>query len=731
MIFVFVTFFLFIISNCYIKKSSDISNDNEYTSIKVGLEQEKNNFEKIYQSSQEYLTKLENHKSYLKFIQNINDEFYHSLNKNYNSLQLRLIPSLNILQNSKNCISYHLIIGIKCEYLLCINNKYNMLSLYNITSEKNNSTLIKNISINITLNYSYPIQVSFSAFDEEQTKIYIFNNNHIFSLLLKFNYRLDDIMLFSIKNFTINNIITTIENDLIYLSTTLYHGNRYIIYGYSNGKIFVYLIRDKTNISENNYVSIRTVFNLHKKIDKIYQTQGYLFVVTDDRKKINVLSLLGSNSILVNCYNYNSIVDLVFEYKKYLLYVLDNKGNVFIKELVLSVSKAYTNTCKNIYYIQLPDYVVKKHNNNFLSNQINLIMTRNLNTVYILGNNYLGYINNKFVLENYLIYNQKNNNKNNNLEENSNIFVKNGLIFLLSNYKDELVIYEIKTISNKNNKNINKDQSTKNENQKNIYSQIDDNSGIVECNGNHICKLLFNTLTNNRYTINTLYIVFILIIITTIYHFKKNKNNSNKNRKQFKEDLDNISNDKLTEMLKQIKNMGHFENFSDYKKRQKENSENFAMSKNFREGDAFDEEGNKDYYGDDDDDNEESKESNKEENEEFLEKAYRNYVNQMMKNEKKKKGMMDNNNAIAECDEDCEYEEDTNNNNSNNNTNENNNNINRNNNIVNNNNNVNRNVNNINNNSGDYVNRNLSNRIEERKDQTSDEESEREMNNDG
>ena len=287
MILIFIAFFLTTRRNCLdVIKSSNISNDNAYVSIKFGLDQEKNNFEKIYQSSQEYLTKLENQKSYLTFIQNINDEFYRSLNRNYNSLQLQLLPSLDFLQYGNNCVSYHLIIGIKCKYLLCLNNKYNLLSLYNITSDKNNSALIKNISINITLNYSYPIHVSFSAFDEEQTKIYIFNNNYIFSLLLKFNYRLDDIMLFSIKNFTINNTIINADNELIYLSTTLYHGNRYIIYGYSNGKIFIYLIRDKTNNLENNYVSIRTVFNLHKKIDKIYQTQGYLFVVTDDRKKL-------------------------------------------------------------------------------------------------------------------------------------------------------------------------------------------------------------------------------------------------------------------------------------------------------------------------------------------------------------------------------------------------------------------------------------------------------------
>lgn len=144
---------------------------------------------------------------------------------------------------------------------------------------------------------------------------------------------LDNITISNIKNFTIPNseIITdltlnqTTDSDiddmddddldynLIYLSTTLYHGNRYIIYGYSSGEIKIYLIKDKT---KDSFISVRTTFNLHKTINKIYQIQGYLFVVTDNKKKINVLSLLGSNSILVNCYNFNEIIDLVFEYKK-------------------------------------------------------------------------------------------------------------------------------------------------------------------------------------------------------------------------------------------------------------------------------------------------------------------------------------------------------------------------------------------------------------------------------
>ena len=83
---------------------------------------------------------------------------------------------------------------------------------------------------------------------------------------------------------------------MLYLTTTLYHGNRYIIYGFKNGEIKVDLLVDKI---KNNYITTRTIFNM-KQIYKIYLAQGFLFIITDNRKKIKILSLLGSNSIIVN-----------------------------------------------------------------------------------------------------------------------------------------------------------------------------------------------------------------------------------------------------------------------------------------------------------------------------------------------------------------------------------------------------------------------------------------------
>ena len=669
------------------------------------LENENDNFNKLYKSSEEYLQKIKTQENYLQFIRDINDNFYYPLNKKKYSLLFNLLPSYNLI-NKDNCHSYHLIIGNnKNKYLLCINSYYNLLSLYNLTKDETYSKNITKIPLSINLNYSYPIHLSFSAFDEEQTKIYFFNNKKVYSVLLKFNFHLDNINISSIKNFTIPdqelssdlqiNKNIDIDDNLIYLSTTLYHGNRYIIYGYSTGEIKVYLIKDKI---KDSFISVRTTFNLHKNIDKIYQIQGYLFVVTDNRRKINILSLLGSNSILVNCHNFNEIIDLVFEYKKNLLYVLDNKGNIIIKELVLSISKAYTNTCNNIYYLQIPKYITQRHNK--LNKKMSLIMTKDLNTIYVVGINYLGYINNKFILENYLLYNQNNNV--NYLEENDNIFVKGSMTFLLANYNKKLLIYEIKYINNESLKKENKEKISKANNKENaLYNTIDDSSGIVECNGNMICKLLFNSVTNNKYTINTLYITCIIIIFTTVYHFNKNRNDKTKKYKTFKEDNYNNkeNNDKITEMLKKIRNMDKFENFSDYKKRQKlnENINNIKDNKYF-EDDV--DEAYKDYYGDDDendnDDNDLNDNDKEQNSEEFLEKAYHNYISDMMKKEKKKN---ENNNNFEMSDEDDDGNEYENNEN---------------------------NINNIeNNNNG---NRNI-NRFEERKDQSSQEDSENERLN--
>ena len=631
MIFVIISFLIILIS-CFELNKNDDNFNNILKYLNANVENENINFNKIYSSSEKYLHKIKSQENYLKFIKDINNNCYYPLNKK-SSLFLNLLPPNNLINND-NCYSSHLIIGNNINiYLLCINSNFDLLSLYNITSDEQYSKKVIKMPISLNLDFSFPVHISFTAFDEEQTKIYIFNNQIIYCILLKLNFFIDNFTISNIKNFTLPNsdispnspINNDINDNLIYLSTTLYHANRYIIYGYSTGEIKVYLIKDK---SKDDYISIRTTFNLHKTINKIYQIQGYLFVVTD-KKKINVLSLLGSNSILVNCYNFNEIIDLVFEYKKNLLYVLDNKGNIIIKELILSISKAYTNTCNNIYYLKIPKYIVQRHTK--LNKKMSLVMTKDLNTIYIIGFNYLSYINNKFLLENYLLYNQ--NNKFNYFENNDNIFIRGSMAFLLAIYNKKLLIYEIKTINNENIKKENIEKNNKSNNEETtLYNTLDDNSGIVECNGNYICKLLFNSVTNNKYTINTIYVTCIIIIFSIVYHFNKNKNDKRK-YKTFKEDNFNSkeNNEKLSEMLKKLKGMEKFENFSDYKKRQRENEKN-----NLNRNKLFDDD-NDELYKDYDGDNDENDIDENEKDEEFLEKAYHNYISDMIKKEKNKK----------------------------------------------------------------------------------------------
>ena len=603
MIFLLISLLIILIS-CKV-----INNNDDYFNfilkyLNRNLKNDNYNLKKIYTSTEKYLQKQKIQEDYLKFINDI---------------------------NNNNCYSYHLFIGNDDNiYLLCINNKYSLLSLYNLTINEKMSKSIINIPVSLSLDYSLPIYLSFSSFDEEQAKIFIFNNQIVYTLYLKINYFIDSFTVSNIKKLIIPisdiltnlRINTNIDNNLIYLSTTLYHGNTYIIYGYSTGVIKVYLMNDK---SKDDNISIRTVFNLHKNINKIYQIQGYLFIVTDNRRKINVLSLLGNNNILVNCYNYNDIIDLVFEYKKNLLYILDNNGNIMIKELVLSNSKQYTNICNNIYYLQIPKYIVEKHKK--LNKKMKLIMTKDLNTIYVIGFNYLGFINNKFFLENYILYNQ--NNKINILQDNENFFIKGDMTFLLTNYNKKILIYKIKNINNENikdNKTFYKESS--------LYNSIGDSLKDVECNGNIICELLFRSIIKNKYVINTLYILCIIIIFSIIYHYNRNKIDKRK-IKTFKEDNydKKEKNNKLYEM---IYNLRKIQNYSYHKKTNKENGY-INNSKKNKYLEDYDEE-YKEYYGDDDEDyndNELNENDKEQKSQEFFEKPYHKY-DKDLKNIKKK-----------------------------------------------------------------------------------------------
>ena len=629
MIFLLISLLIILIS-CKV-----INNNDDYFNfilkyLNRNLKNDNYNLKKIYTSTEKYLQKQKIQEDYLKFINDINSNYYYSLNKKKNSLVLNLLSS-NTLINNNNCYFYHLFIGNDDNiYLLCINNKYSLLSLYNLTINEKMSKSIINIPVSLSLDYSLPIYLSFSSFDEEQAKIFIFNNQIVYTLYLKINYFIDSFTISNIKKLIIPisdistnlRINTNIDNNLIYLSTTLYHGNTYIIYGYSTGVIKVYLMNDK---SKDDNISIRTVFNLHKNINKIYQIQGYLFIVTDNRRKINVLSLLGNNNILVNCYNYNDIIDLVFEYKKNLLYILDNNGNIMIKELVLSNSKQYTNICNNIYYLQIPKYIVEKHKK--LNKKMKLIMTKDLNTIYVIGFNYLGFINNKFFLENYILYNQ--NNKINILQDNENFFIKGDMTFLLTNYNKKILIYKIKNINNENikdNKTFYKESS--------LYNSIGDSLKDVECNGNIICELLFRSIIKNKYVINTLYILCIIIIFSIIYHYNRNKIDKRK-IKTFKEDNydKKEKNNKLYEM---IYNLRKIQNYSYHKKTNKENGY-INNSKKNKYLEDYDEE-YKEYYGDDDEDyndNELNENDKEQKSQEFFEKPYHKY-DKDIKNIKKK-----------------------------------------------------------------------------------------------
>ena len=609
-------FLLIILISCKVINNNDDYYNFIFKYLNRNLKNENNNFKKIFSSTRNYLQKRKIQEDYLKIINDIKNNYYYPLNQK-NSIFLGLLSSFDLIGND-NCFSYHLIIGNnKNIYLLCINYRYNLLSLYNLNINCKNSKKITTIPLFLNLDYTFPIHLSFSNLNEELPTIFIFNNKMIYSILFDLSISMENFSISNIKkyiipasnissNLRINNNIS-LNNYLIYLSTSLFHGNRYIIYGYSSGEIKIYIINDN---AKDDYLSLKTTFHLHEKINKIYQIQDFLFIVTNNKKKINILSLLESKKFLINCYNYNDIIDLVYDDKNNLLYILDKKGNIIIKELILSRNKVFTNRCMNLYNLQIPNYIVQKHNN--INRKMNLIITKNKKEIYITGYNYFGFINNKFILENYILYNQ--NNKLNYLENNDNVFVEGSMTFLLANYNKKILIYEIKNIEDENNKNENKVQKKYYNNKKiALFNAINTNSRTIECEGNVICKLL---LTNYKNIINTLYIIFIIIILfSKVYHYNKNKKSKRK-MKTFQEDNYNSKepNGKLSEILK-TKNI------------RRKNPKNIKLNNYFKDDNDED---YKEYYGDVDDDNNED--DTIQNNIKNSEKEYFGFMNNSKKN---------------------------------------------------------------------------------------------------
>ena len=104
MIFVIISLLVIFIS-CFVLNKNDNNFNNILTHLNYILVTENENYNKIYASSEKYLKKLRNQEDYLKFIKDINNNYYYPLNKKKNSLYFNLLPIPNLINKMyKQCL---------------------------------------------------------------------------------------------------------------------------------------------------------------------------------------------------------------------------------------------------------------------------------------------------------------------------------------------------------------------------------------------------------------------------------------------------------------------------------------------------------------------------------------------------------------------------------------------------------------------------------------------------
>ena len=561
-------------------------------------------FNQIEESSQKHIEKLSRYMNYYDFIKGLSYSF--PLLKEPSKNISYLNPKKSIYLNE--CKFFHSVqikhLKEKQHLLICINQNISSISIYNVTSLKINYLSSIKLSLEIDINDT---KVSFSVFEEDNSVIFL-SNNQVYIIFLQINFAEGIIYIPTTQKFFIDLLGQT-KNNMIFYDAINYHLNRYLVIAYDNGEILVYLCK-------TNSIVLKTHISFPSKIDKLFLKEGLLFIV-NDLNKITVLTLLGGNSILIVCNNYYPILDIIYDHINSLMYILDLKGRVIIKNLKVNLNKVYSNECETLYQVLLPKYSLYFINDtklNFLKGE-----------VFIKGKNYLGFLNKHFELENYFIRND--------LISNDKMFEEGKSFYLYTFFQNKLIIYKI-DINHKryNSKRKNHENLSNKKDNMELYNDFKP----VECNGNLLCKILFNTYTNNKNTTFYFYIIAILIVVLSVYFYNKRRQSDLQRFKEFEENRikgNQETNNKLQEMLGQIKHLEKFENYQEYKKRERkpynEEEEKNPFSSHFNDNEIQ-------YHGDDDDDdddelNEELKYFDQHDTEQM--RAYHNYVNRINKEE--------------------------------------------------------------------------------------------------
>jgi len=535
----------FIILN-NLKNINKTINNNINNSLTIDLIQnEFNIFSNISNKINNYLNLLNNKLEFESF----NQKFSNSFNLNNDFSKEFILQSQNFIEND-TCFFYHIFImknlyNNKNFFLFCINKKANNILLFNIT-DSNSLIFHSKINLNLNLKSENNIKISFTFFNEENI-ILIYSDSNIYIINININVLGKDIYIPMTKNFYLNRNIT--NSEIIIFDSIIYHMNKYLIIAFRN-EINIYLLKKEK-------IQIKTNFILENNIDNIIIKEGFILLLTNDNKKITFLSLLGGNTILLTCDFYYKLKNYYYDNNNEFLYSIDENGRLIINYINININKIFKNECTPIYKYDLPKFIMKNNIFNFI------YVKREL---YFWSKNYIVFINKDFMLEEYFI----------NLEKNFYIFNSDDKNILIGQNSNYLNIYKINDYLNKP---IKKQKQKKKNNDEN-----------VNCNGNLICILLFNTYTNNKYITRLLYIICILLITGVVVYINKKKKEENlkfkeieeKNEKQNKE-----NNEKINDLMNQIKKLGNFQPYKDYKN-SKENEKNYEED-DFEELEEFEE----------------------------------------------------------------------------------------------------------------------------------------------
>ena len=277
-------------------------------------------FNQIEESSQKHIEKLSRYMNYYDFIKGLSYSF--PLLKEPSKNISYLNPKKSIYLNE--CKFFHSVqikhLKEKQHLLICINQNISSISIYNVTSLKINYLSSIKLSLEIDINDT---KVSFSVFEEDNSVIFL-SNNQVYIIFLQINFAEGIIYIPTTQKFFIDLLGQT-KNNMIFYDAINYHLNRYLVIAYDNGEILVYLCK-------TNSILLKTHITFPSKIDKLFLKEGLLFIV-NDLNKITVLTLLGGNSILIVCNNYYPILDIIYDHINSLMYILDLKGRVIIKNL--------------------------------------------------------------------------------------------------------------------------------------------------------------------------------------------------------------------------------------------------------------------------------------------------------------------------------------------------------------------------------------------------------------